>query len=270
MFQLNLERVVDRGESIRTDDLLDTKRALSDLGYYEKPTGGFADFTDDEMFEGIEAFQRDKRLRVDGMMVPDGPTVRTINAALVARGADGPANNGAGDGGGRRPHVPIGLLLARGGGIVLGQPSAGLYGQSAFGSSGAQSGRGNDSLAGGSLNKAIRQPGLATPKVFGYTGKVIKKFGDDTIERSEHIFDHVGKTIGGLFGSGSPPPKFELPPSLEWNRHSGYVEKQVKPATTKPNAGEDKKRSAPGIVRIRTEGPIRIDHLSESDSKLYV
>ena len=110
MFQLNLERVVDRGESIRTDDLLDTKRALSDLGYYEKPTGGFADFTDDEMFEGIEAFQRDKRLRVDGMMVPDGPTVRTINAALVARGADGPANNGAGDGGGRRPHVPIGLL----------------------------------------------------------------------------------------------------------------------------------------------------------------
>ncbi len=45
---------------------------------------------------------------------------------------------------------------------------------------------------------------------------------------------------------------------MEWNRHSGYVEKQVKPATTKPNAGEDKKRSAPGIVR----GPIRIDHLS--------
>ena len=188
MFQLNLERVVDRGESIRTDDLLDTKRALSDLGYYEKPTGGFADFTDDEMFEGIEAFQRDKRLRVDGMMVPDGPTVRTINAALVARGADGPANNGAGDGGGRRPHVPIGLLLARGGGIVLGQPSAGLYGQSAFGSSGAQSGRGNDSLAGGSLNKAIRQPGLATPKVFGYTGKVIKKTGYPLRSRIPYIW----------------------------------------------------------------------------------
>ena len=202
MFQLNLERVVDRGESIRPDDLLGTKRALSDLGYYAKPAGGFTDFTDDEIFEGIEAFQRDKHLRVDGMMVPDGLTVRTINAALVARGADGPANTGAGDVGSRRPHVPIGLLLASGSGTGLEQPFAAPRRQSKFGSSDAlQPGRGNDSLAGSSLNDALKQPGSApkTPQVLGHVGATLgKSMGvNETPKTAEQDFQNFEAGMQG-------------------------------------------------------------------------
>ena len=82
MALFELEGVFDRGTRIRPDDILKTKRALRDLGFYRVPSHGLTDFTDDEMFEGLEAFQRERKLSVDGMMIPDGRTERAINSQL--------------------------------------------------------------------------------------------------------------------------------------------------------------------------------------------
>ena len=80
-----LESGVDPAGPIQPDDIRQTKQALHDLGFYQMPAHGITDFTDDEMFEGIAAFQRARKLRVDGTMIPDGQTERAINNELAKR-----------------------------------------------------------------------------------------------------------------------------------------------------------------------------------------
>lgn len=65
------------------DDIMNTKRALAQLGYYDIPAHrGIDDWTDDAMFDGIRNFQKANGLKVDAFMRPDGPTARAINAGL--------------------------------------------------------------------------------------------------------------------------------------------------------------------------------------------
>lgn len=76
------------GTNYRVDpnDLMDTKRALSDLGYYDVPPHrGIDDWTDDAMFDGIRRFQKDNGLKVDGFMRPEGPTERKMNARMAEK-----------------------------------------------------------------------------------------------------------------------------------------------------------------------------------------
>lgn len=76
------------GTNYRVDpnDLVNAKRALNQLGYYNIPAHrGIDDWTDDAMFDGIRRFQRDNRLKVDAFMRPGGPTERAINAHLSSR-----------------------------------------------------------------------------------------------------------------------------------------------------------------------------------------
>lgn len=62
-----------------------TKRALSDLGYYDVPPHrGIDDWTDDATFDGIKKFQQDNDLKVDGFMRPGGPTEQKMNIQLAA------------------------------------------------------------------------------------------------------------------------------------------------------------------------------------------
>ncbi len=81
------------GTNYRVDpgDIVNTKQALTDLGYYKiPPHRGIDDWTDDAMFDGIRSFQKDNDLKVDGFMRPGGPTERTINTELAAAGTPAP------------------------------------------------------------------------------------------------------------------------------------------------------------------------------------
>ena len=179
LFQLG--SAVDRQGPINPDDILRTKRVLNKLGHYPIPNHGITDFTDDEMFEGVEAFQRERGLPVDGVMTPDGPTARAINVEL--REGDMAAGTNLAE----RKVVPLGLFLVKGDRIRAGRMFAGPRGQSESGSSSRSSpaAGGNDSLAGGTLNDPLLQPGLATPKVFGHAGAIIgKSLGIEETHRS--------------------------------------------------------------------------------------
>lgn len=73
------------GTNWRADpnDIVNTKRSLAQLGYYDVPAHrGIDDWTDDAMFDGIRAFQKAKDLQVDAFMRPGGPTEKAINTDL--------------------------------------------------------------------------------------------------------------------------------------------------------------------------------------------
>lgn len=73
------------GINYRTDstDLMNTKRALNALGYYDiPPERGIDDWVDGATFNGIRQFQKANGLKVDGFMRPEGPTEQKINASL--------------------------------------------------------------------------------------------------------------------------------------------------------------------------------------------
>jgi len=72
---LNLKSPIGTNYRVDPNDLMDTKRALGDLGYYDVPPHrGIDDWTDDATFDGIKKFQQDNGLKVDGFMRPGGPT----------------------------------------------------------------------------------------------------------------------------------------------------------------------------------------------------
>lgn len=92
---LSLKSPIGTNYRINSNDLMDAKRALNQLGYYEvRPHRGIDDWTDDATFAGIKKFQQDNGLQVDGFMRPGGPTERAINASL----ADNESKPGLGEG----------------------------------------------------------------------------------------------------------------------------------------------------------------------------
>lgn len=82
---LKLKSPIGRSYNTNSKDVLNAKRALRDLGYYEEPKHGITPYPDTSLIHGIEDFQRDRGLRLDGVMKPGGETLQTLNAEV--RGA---------------------------------------------------------------------------------------------------------------------------------------------------------------------------------------
>ncbi|MBF0326526.1 MAG: peptidoglycan-binding protein [Alphaproteobacteria bacterium] len=83
MSQFTLKDPIGTNYRVDPNDLMNTKRALNQLGYYNIPAHrGIDDWTDDAMFDGIRRFQRDNGLKVDAFMRPGGPTENAINQRL--------------------------------------------------------------------------------------------------------------------------------------------------------------------------------------------
>ncbi|CAA7614955.1 peptidoglycan-binding protein [Magnetospirillum sp. UT-4] len=92
---LNLKSPIGTNYRIEPNDLMNTKLALNQLGYYDiPPHRGIDDWTDDAMFDGIKRFQKDNGLKVDGFMRPEGPTEQKVNIRLAAN--EGPSQSGQG------------------------------------------------------------------------------------------------------------------------------------------------------------------------------
>lgn len=74
------KEVSETTADIEPDDVLSVKQKLKGLGYYKEPEWGMAKFTDNQMFDGIRNFQKDNKLKIDGIMKPDGETQNKINS----------------------------------------------------------------------------------------------------------------------------------------------------------------------------------------------
>lgn len=71
---LKLKQTIGGSYSVDPDDVINTKRALTSLGFYKVPDYGITPYPDDQMFEGIKGFQRANGLEVDGIINPEGET----------------------------------------------------------------------------------------------------------------------------------------------------------------------------------------------------
>lgn len=80
-----LKQSIGEEYNMNLDDSLKTKKALADLGHMEVPDHGLTEFPDRSMIEGVKSFQRDQGLKEDGIIKPDGPTIRRLNETLAAK-----------------------------------------------------------------------------------------------------------------------------------------------------------------------------------------
>lgn len=55
------------------------KKALWKAGYYELPTYGLTPYPDEAIFSSIKAYQKDSGLKVDGIIKPNGETIKSLN-----------------------------------------------------------------------------------------------------------------------------------------------------------------------------------------------
>ncbi len=68
--------------SVDGDDILHTKKALNKLGHFDEKV--FVNpYADQRMIDGLKDFQCSRGLQVDGIMKPDGPTVRELGKSLA-------------------------------------------------------------------------------------------------------------------------------------------------------------------------------------------
>jgi hypothetical protein len=79
----HLSSAVSRSHKLEEDDILRTKFALKDIGYYDEPEYGMTPYSDERMFDSIKKFQKDKGLEVDGVMYPQGETAATIGKMIA-------------------------------------------------------------------------------------------------------------------------------------------------------------------------------------------
>lgn len=79
-----LKSTVGRAYRVDPKDTIGTKKALRGLGHYQPPTEyGITDFTDRQMFEGLERFQKQNGLTPDGVARPGGPTELALRSNLA-------------------------------------------------------------------------------------------------------------------------------------------------------------------------------------------
>lgn len=78
---LSLHKQIAKSSLVDPLDIVPVKQSLFDLGYYEDEDS-IEDFVDTPMFDGIEKYQRDNGLEVDGVMKPGGETETSINKDL--------------------------------------------------------------------------------------------------------------------------------------------------------------------------------------------
>lgn len=81
LFKLKKE-ISETTADIEPDDVLSVKKHLKNFGYYKEPEWGMTKFSDGEMFSGIRSFQKEKNLKVDGVMKPQGETESAFNKIL--------------------------------------------------------------------------------------------------------------------------------------------------------------------------------------------
>lgn len=85
MSWFSLKKAMGTNYTVDPGDIVNTKKALNQLGYYDiPPHRGIDDWTDDPMFNGIRAFQKDNSLKIDGFMRPGGPTEQAIQQRLAS------------------------------------------------------------------------------------------------------------------------------------------------------------------------------------------
>ena len=82
-----LRQVVSQTRA-RPADVLDVKRALNRMGFYDVPDYAMTPYADQTMFDGIRRFQRANGLRVDGVMQRGHATERAMNDALRLASAE--------------------------------------------------------------------------------------------------------------------------------------------------------------------------------------
>jgi len=91
---LNLRAAVSPDHMVEPADILDTKKALMTLGYYQPLDGAQPGaWVDNDLFAGIKEFQRDNGLKVDALVRPGGPTEKALNDALGDAPPNVPAND---------------------------------------------------------------------------------------------------------------------------------------------------------------------------------
>lgn len=69
------------------DDVRGAKRALNRLGRYRPPFGEIDEVPDRGLFESVKGFQRDRGLKVDGVVKPKGETARALDQELSGQAA---------------------------------------------------------------------------------------------------------------------------------------------------------------------------------------
>lgn len=65
-----------------SDDVIQTKKHLNTLGYYNVPEYGLTEYPDKDLFRAIKSYQKDKNLTVDGKIFPDGETQKSLNTDI--------------------------------------------------------------------------------------------------------------------------------------------------------------------------------------------
>lgn len=80
MFDLN--ETVSRNNKAELEDTANVKTALTALGYYDDTETGLSPYTDDQLFQSVQFFQKDNDLKVDGVLNPKGPTEQKIKEKL--------------------------------------------------------------------------------------------------------------------------------------------------------------------------------------------
>lgn len=80
------KEVSETTADIDPDDVLSLKNKLKGLGYYKEPEWGITKFVDNEMFDGIRKFQKDNKLKNDGVIKPEGETESKVNERIKVKG----------------------------------------------------------------------------------------------------------------------------------------------------------------------------------------
>lgn len=81
--ELQLSRPLSATSDADPGDVLSAKSAFRRLGYYETPSYGLTPYRDEQLFDGVRAYQKDMGLSVDGYMLPAGETEQSVNKTLA-------------------------------------------------------------------------------------------------------------------------------------------------------------------------------------------
>ena len=81
--ELQLNRPLSTTSEADPEDVLSAKSAFNQLGYYETPSYGLTPYSDQQLFDGIQAYQKDNGLTVDSYMLPKGETEQSVNKSLA-------------------------------------------------------------------------------------------------------------------------------------------------------------------------------------------
>lgn len=78
-----LKKPVVMNFTSNSDDILNTKKALSKTGHYTSPEYGLTPDPDNTLYDGLKKFQQQNRLKIDGAMNPEGPTAKKLGQKIA-------------------------------------------------------------------------------------------------------------------------------------------------------------------------------------------